>query len=83
MTKYFCLINNYKFDDKTISMKAVLSIILAEGCYQNSQHVYRGFTIALDQSESRTQLCHVRMIHIYDSEIQINNCFLIDIFDLI
>ena len=38
MTKYFNVIKNYKFDDKTIFMKAVTSIVLAEGYYQNSQH---------------------------------------------
>ena len=62
MTKYFNIINNYKFDDKTIFMKAVPSIILADGYYWNSQHVYWDFTIALDQLESKTQLCHARAV---------------------
>ena len=61
MTKYFSDINNYKFDDEMIFMKAVSSISLVEGCYQNSQHVYMGFTIALDQSESRIHTCYVRI----------------------
>ena len=47
---------------KTIFMKAVSSIILGEGCYWNSQHIYRDFTIALNQSESWTQPCHVRIL---------------------
>ena len=57
MTKYFNVINNYKFDDKTIFMKAVSATVLAESYYQNSQHVYRDFTIVLDQSKSQTHLC--------------------------
>ena len=56
-----CDRSSYKFDDKTIFMKAVSSIILAEDCYWNSQHIYRGFTIAFDRSDSRTHPCHVRM----------------------
>ena len=63
MTNYFNVINNYKLDDKIIFVKAVSSIIYAEGYYWNSQHVYRDFNIAPDQSESRTQLCHVRIIY--------------------
>ena len=49
----FLILNDY--------MKAVSSIIHEEGYYWNSQHVYRGFTIAFDQSDSRTHLCHVRI----------------------
>ena len=41
--------------------KAVLSIIHAEGYYWNSQHVYSGFTMAFDQSDSLTHPCHVRI----------------------
>ena len=43
-------------------MKAVLSIIYEEGYYRNSQHVYRGFTIAFNQSDSWTRPCHVRIL---------------------
>ena len=31
----------------------------------NSQHVYRDFIIALDQSDSVTQLCHARIIFLF------------------
>ena len=60
-TVVFNAINNYNFDDKTIFMKVVSSIIHREGYYRNSQHVYRDLTIVLDQSELLTQLCHVRI----------------------
>ena len=70
MTKYFNVINNYKLDDITTFIKAVSSVIFAEVYYHNSQHVYRSFTITLDQSDSWTQPCHVRVllnIHVVDS----------------
>ena len=62
MTKYLNVINNYKFEDKAIFIKAISSIILTEGYYQNNQQAYGDFTITLDQSESRTQPCHVRLL---------------------
>ena len=40
-------------------MKAVSSILYAEGNY--NEQVYWDFTIAFDQSDSRTHPCHVRM----------------------
>ena len=42
-------------------MKAVSFIIHAEGYYRNSRDVYRGFTLAFDQSDSRTHPCRVRI----------------------
>ena len=36
-------------------------IIHAVAYYRNSQHVHREFTIAFDQSDSRTHPCHVRI----------------------
>ena len=43
-------------------MKAVSSIVHEEGYYRNRQHVYRDFTIAVDQSELPTKPCHVRIV---------------------
>ena len=42
-------------------MKAVSSNIHAEGYNRNSQHVYRGFTIAFNQSDLWTHPCHVKI----------------------
>ena len=42
-------------------MEAVSSIILAKGYSQNSPHVCRDLTIAVDQSELWTLPCYVRI----------------------
>ena len=47
---------------KQFLLRLFHQVFFAEGYFENSQHVYRDFTmIALDQSDSTTQLCHVRI----------------------
>ena len=62
MTKYFNVINNYKFDDTTILLRLFYPFFYCKGYYWNSQYVYRDFTIVLNQSESLTQPCHARIL---------------------
>ena len=60
--KYFnfiSIISSYKFD-KAVFIKAVSSIILSRGLLSKGPN----FTIALKQSNSMTQLCHARILHV-------------------
>ena len=48
---------------KRILLRLFHPLFFAESYYRNSQCVHRDFTIAVDQSESRTQQCHVRITY--------------------